>query len=134
MTDWFERLLIEGDLSQEWPHKEYVPTFAFTTAREALARHKWELCGQVYEGKDHQYSDQRPTGKRVNARIEDGIIRTSPPDITELESGPYRGKFRTEDDIYLNLEGGSSSADCGWCSPGGPAKWEGAGMVDGGVW
>lgn len=103
--EWLENSLWESGWltrSGDWPTASFTPTFAMTTALQALRRNDWSQAGRVELEPDPLVQDSDPKEKRgyLYADTFDGrtIYRSCPRHNTEREpSYPYVKRFGMDD-------------------------------------
>lgn len=83
------------ELPEGWPTMTSHLTFAMVSAKQALARGKWETCGYVdYESVRVLSSDPDTKRSTVFLAVEDSVIRSEPfSEPAVLESTPYDRYF-----------------------------------------
>lgn len=84
----WEKALRSKAVIKSWPEFTVNQVFGFVTPALALARGKWETCGNLERAEKRFSAD--PKNKRASARVVDGVIR----------SRPYRGDTSTESVAY----------------------------------
>ena len=105
---------LQSGQEARWPEMTSHLSFAMVSAKQALARGRWETCGYVdYNAVRILSSD--PATKRmlspVDAPVVNDVIHTVPySEMTELESTPYDRHFGDAMEDYL-LETDSLSPD-----------------------
>ena len=82
------------DLTHPWPEIAINVPFTVTSPRLALARNKWDTCGQV------NYNVARvdkatPAPKRTAPYLDGGVIRSRPMNIPpdRIDTTPYAKRF-----------------------------------------
>lgn len=82
------------DLTQPWPEIAINVPFTVTSPRLALARGKWDTCGQVTYNVA-RVDKATPAPKRTAPYLEDGIIRSRPMNIPLdcIDTTPYAKRF-----------------------------------------
>lgn len=100
----------------KWPAVKFVPSFAMTTALQALRRNRWELAGSVAEDPNEIEQNSDPRAKRygeIDREIYDGrvIYRSRPKSALNqwafigdkgigdngIKSTPYEKRFGMDD-------------------------------------
>jgi hypothetical protein len=98
---------LADDHDTRWPRVDFRPSFAMTTALQALRRNDWSQAGKVTQGEqcDPVTQDSNPSGKRCNTWYDETmqVARSEPywtgegATLDDPASKPYEKRFGMDD-------------------------------------